>query len=320
MNKSPVIITKGLTRCFGDLTAVDDLNITIYPGEVLGFLGHNGAGKTTTVRLLNGVLTPTAGTARVLGLDPAVDGAELRQRTGVLTETPSVDERLTGYENLAIFAALFNVPPAEVDRRVGELLEVFQLTERAGNRVGEYSKGMKQKLALARAMIHRPEVLFLDEPTGGLDPVITRQVHDLIRDLSKDGYHTVFLCTHNLAEAQRLCDRVAVLEHGKMVALGSPGELARDLWKGVRLEVEISPEALTAALKTLTAMPDAREVTQKEGDPVISLSLTQRDQVPEMVGRLVAAGVPLYRLTPMEPNLEDIYFALHEGNHEEVRQ
>jgi ABC-2 type transport system ATP-binding protein len=316
MINSPVIVTEGLTRRFDEITAVDDLNLEIFPGEVLGFLGHNGAGKTTTVRLLNGVLTPTSGKAQVLGLDPSVDGAELRQRTGVLTETPSVDERLTGSENLSIFAALFNVPPATVALRVAEVLELFQLTDRAGDRVSEYSKGMKQKLALARAIIHQPELLFLDEPTSGLDPVITRQVHTLIRDLSRDGKHTVFLCTHNLEEAQRLCDRVAVLENGRMVALGSPAELARELWKGMRLEVETASEAMPAALKALAAIPDAREVIRQEGHPVISLSLNLRDQVPGVVSRLVAAGVPIYRLTPKEPTLEDIYFALHEQNEE----
>ncbi|MBW6467077.1 MAG: ABC transporter ATP-binding protein [Brevefilum sp.] len=317
MINAPVILTEGLTRHFDDIIAVDDLNLEIYPGEVLGFLGHNGAGKTTTVRLLNGVLTPTSGKAQVLGLDPSTDGAELRRRTGVLTETPSVDERLTGYENLAIFAALFNIPPAAVESRVAEVLEIFQLTDRAGDRVSEYSKGMKQKLALARAIIHQPELLFLDEPTSGLDPVITRQVHTLIRELSRDGNHTVFLCTHNLAEAQRLCDRVAVLENGRMVALGSPAELARDLWKGMRLEVETTTEAIPAAIKALTAIPDTREVVQEQGHPVISLSLNLRDQVPGVVSCLVAAGVPIFRLTPKEPTLEDIYFALHE-NHKEM--
>ena len=319
MKVQPVISTQGLTRLFGEITAVDDLNLEIYPGEVLGFLGHNGAGKTTTVRLLNGVLTPTSGTARVLGLDPSVDGAELRQRTGVLTETPSVDERLTAYENLSIFAELFNVPSADVERRVAELLELFQLTDRAADRVSEYSKGMKQKLALARALIHQPEMLFLDEPTSGLDPVITRQVHTLIRDLSKNGNHTVFLCTHNLSEAQRLCDRVAVLENGKMVALGSPSELARELWKGMHLEFETTGEAIPIALKTLESMPAALETKVAEDHPVISLTLTLREQVPEMVTRLVEACVPIYRLTPMEPTLEDIYFALHDEN-EEVKQ
>ena len=317
MNESPVILTEGLTRRFDNITAVDDLNLEIYPGEVLGFLGHNGAGKTTTVRLLNGVLTPTSGKARVLGLDPSVEGAVLRQRTGVLTETPSVDERLTGYENLSIFASLFNVPPTNVESRVAELLDIFQLTDRAGDRVSEYSKGMKQKLALARAIIHQPELLFLDEPTSGLDPVITRQVHTLIRDLSKNGGHTVFLCTHNLEEAQRLCDRVAVLENGKMVALGSPAELARDLWKGIRLEFETTQEALPIALQTLEGFPDAHEITPDEDQPAISLVLNLRDQVPGVVSHLVAAGVPIYRLTPKEPTLEDIYFALHEQNEED---
>lgn len=319
MNNVPAILTEGLTRRFDEVTAVDGLDLAVYPGEVLGFLGHNGAGKTTTVRLLNGVLTPTAGKMRVLGLDPSLDGAELRRRTGVLTETPSVDERLTGYENLAIFAALYGVPPEVVEDRVAELLALFQLADRAGDRVGEYSKGMKQKLALARALVHRPEVLFLDEPTVGLDPVITRQVHTLIRELSRDGAHTIFMCTHNLAEAQRLCNRVAVLENGRMVALGSPAELARELWKGMRLEVETSPEAIPAAVRTLTAIPDAREVAQEAGQPVISLSVTLRDQVPQVVNRLVAAGVPIYRLTPKEPTLEDIYFALHE-NHKVVAE
>jgi ABC-2 type transport system ATP-binding protein len=312
MNIAPVILTEGLTRRFDEITAVDSLDIAVYPGEVLGFLGHNGAGKTTTVRLLNGVLAPTKGRMRVLGLDPSLDGAELRRRTGVLTETPSVDERLTGYENLAIFAALYNVPPEVVKDRVAELLALFQLADRAGDRVGEYSKGMKQKLALARALVHQPEVLFLDEPTSGLDPVITRQVHDLIRELSRDGAHTVFLCTHNLAEAQRLCDRVAVLENGKLVALGSPNELARELWKGIHLEVETSHEALNAAIQVLGQMPDVREVAQVMDQPVVTLSLTQRNQVPTLVAHLVDQGIPLYRLVPKDPTLEDIYFALHE--------
>lgn len=315
MNGTPIIKVEGLTRCFGDLVAVDHLDLEIFAGEVLGFLGHNGAGKTTTVRLLNGVLTPTSGRAQVLGLDPAVDGATLRRRTGVLTETPSVDERLTGYENLEIFAALFDVPRAEVEGRIAELLDIFQLTERAADRVGEYSRGMKQKLALARALIHKPEVLFLDEPTSGLDPVISRQVHDLILEQSRIGGHTVFLCTHNLAEAQRLCDRVAVLENGKLVAMGSPAELARELWKGLRLEVETIFESVPVAIQALSTLPDVFDVTQEENRPIISLALNRHNQAPNVVTHLVEAGVPIYRLTPMEPTLENIYFALHEDNH-----
>ena len=313
MEKPPAIVANGLTRRFGDLTAVDSLDLEVRAGEVSGFLGHNGAGKTTTVRLLNGVLTATAGSARVLGLDPAVDGAELRRRTGVLTETPSVDERLTASENLNIYAELYGVSENTIHKRVAGLLDMFQLADRANDRVSGFSRGMKQRLALARALLHQPELLFLDEPTSGLDPVSTRQVHTLIRELSRNGGHTVFLCTHNLEEAQRLCDRVAVLEQGRVVALGTPTELAHNLGQGVRLELETAPGSVAAALEVLAAFRDARDVSQTDGHPRLTLALPVRDNIPQLVSNLVAADVPLYRITPQEPTLEDVYFALHEN-------
>lgn len=315
---SAVIVTKGLTRRFGALTAVDSLDLVIEQGEVLGFLGHNGAGKTTTVRLLNGVLTASAGQARVLGLDPASDGVALRRRTGVLTETPSLDERLTAREQLAIYADLYDVPRSQVSARVDELLEAFQLADRGDDRVSGYSKGMRQRLALARSFLHKPELLFLDEPTSGLDPVSTRQVHTLIREQSRSGDHTIFLCTHNLEEAQRLCHRVAVLEHGRLVAIGAPAELGRNLWQGVRLEVETSPACVELASSVIHAFPAARDVTLAEDRPILTLALADREQIPQLVERLAAAGAPLYRLDPQEPTLEDVYFALH-GEQEATR-
>jgi ABC-2 type transport system ATP-binding protein len=184
MKKGPVIVVDGLSRHFGEVVAVDHLELEVYPGEVFGFLGHNGAGKTTTVRLLNGVLAPDGGTVRVLDLDPVDDGPALRRRTGVLTETPSLDERLTGRENLEIYAELYDVLRAKVPGRVSFLLETFELDHRADDKVGGYSRGMKQRLALARALLHEPEILFLDEPTAGLDPVATRRVHDMVTRLS----------------------------------------------------------------------------------------------------------------------------------------
>ena len=251
MQPSHVITTESLTRRFDEITAVDRLDLTVHAGEVLGFLGHNGAGKTTTVRLLNGVLAPSSGKARVLGLDPAEDGPELRARTGVLTETPAVDERLTGYENLSIFGELYRVLEADLPGRVDELLGLFQLEDRAHDRVSEYSKGMKQKLALARALIHEPDVLFLDEPTAGLDPVITRQVHDLIREQSRSGDRTVFLCTHNLDEAQRLCDRVALLQNGRMIALGSPAAAALRNHSNAAGRFDESERKMASAIPTM---------------------------------------------------------------------
>ena len=307
----PVIITQCLTRRFGDITAVDGLDLIVHTGEVLGFLGHNGAGKTTTVRLLNGVLAPSSGEARVLGLDPAVDGPELRSRTGVLTETPAVDERLTGYENLSIFGELYRVPETKLPGRVEELLNLFQLEDRAGDRVSEYSKGMKQKLALARALIHEPELLFLDEPTAGLDPVITRQVHDLIRGLSKTGDRTVFLCTHNLDEAQRLCDRVALLQNGRMIALGSPAELAREIWPGVHLKIETRSDSVESTVDALETFSGVSDLEKSNESGVIDLSLTDRDRIPDLVTHLVRSDVPIFSLMRQEPTLEDVYFALN---------
>jgi len=181
----PVIQISAISRRFGEKNAVDHLTLDVQAGEIFGFLGHNGAGKTTTVRLLNGVLEPISGNARVLGLDPQTEGPALRARTGVLTETPSLDERLTARDNLSFYADLYNVPRADVPGRVNSLLTEFELADRAGEKVGGYSKGMKQRLALARALLHKPEVLFLDEPTAALDPVAARHVHALVENLAR---------------------------------------------------------------------------------------------------------------------------------------
>jgi ABC-2 type transport system ATP-binding protein len=320
-NNAPAIIAEGLTRRFGapagraPIVALDDLTLEVQTGEVFGFLGHNGAGKTTTVRLLNGVLAPDEGTARVLGLDPVTDGPALRRRTGVLTETPSLDERLTGRENLLFYADLYGVEREEVPRRVADLLAIFGLSERADEKAGAYSKGMKHRLALARALLHEPEVLFLDEPTAGLDPVAARQVHELITDLSHEA-RTVFICTHNLAEAQSLCSRVAVLEHGRVVALGTPRELARQIGARRRLEIELAPEGLPAALRVLETTPGLSAEVQDGG--LVSVAGAGREAIPDLVSALVEAGARIYRVSSQEPSLEDVYFALHDQK--EARQ
>jgi ABC-2 type transport system ATP-binding protein len=307
MNQGTAFVTDGLTRHFGAVVAVDHLTLEVRAGEVFGFLGHNGAGKTTTVRMLNGVLDPTSGTAQVLGLTPMDQGPALRSRTGVLTETPSLDERLTGRENLEIFAALYGVPRREIASRVKELMVLFQLDDRAEGKAGDYSKGMKQRLALARALIHRPELLFLDEPTSGLDPVARRLVHELITHLSHDEQRTVVLCTHNLAEAQKLCDRVAVLEHGKLVALGTPAELAHRLGHSQRLEIEVERADVEKTLRLLAAAPG---ISAHREDGTIVAAGADRTAIPELVTSLASAGVHIYRVAPQEASLEDTYFAL----------
>ncbi len=317
-SRNLVIEADGLAKSFGEFRAVDGLHLEIQRGEVFGFLGHNGAGKTTTVRLLNGALEQTSGAVRVLGMDPQVDGPALRRRTGVLTENPSLEERLTGFENLRIFADLYGVPARTAEERVHELLHRFDLLEAGGQYVNTYSKGMKQRLALARALIHDPELLFLDEPTSGLDPVAARNVHELIEHMTASREHTVFLCTHNLTEAQLLCDRVAVLEHGRVLALGSPAELTHKYSAGAQLEMEISKESIGKAIEILEEIPQIH--INQTADILLQITGAARTDIPGLIKILTRADVNLYRVQPVEPTLQDVYFALHRNNNMERPQ
>jgi ABC-2 type transport system ATP-binding protein len=312
MGAAPVVHTEQLTRHFGANVAVSELTLEVQPGEIFGMLGHNGAGKTTTIRLLNGLLEPTAGRLRVLGLDPATQGHVVRRHTGVLTETPSLDERLSAWDNLAFFAAMYGVPKRDRPARVQALMETFGLADRAQERVGSYSKGMRQRLALARALLHKPELLFLDEPAAGLDPVAARQLHDLIQRLSRQEGKTIFLCTHNLAEAQKLCDRVAVLQQGRLLALGAPAALAREIAPAGQLRVETDPSQMQAAA---AAAGRRVELNQHEQGVLVIPGVT-REQIPDLVATLVNAGIRLYRIDYAEPSLEEVYFALHAAERE----
>ncbi len=311
-----VITTEGLTRSFGDNVAVDRLTISIRAGEVFGFLGHNGAGKTTTVRMLNGVIAPTGGGARIFGLDPQTDGARIRARTGVLTETPALDNRLTARATLEYFSDVYGVPRSLRRQRVAELLERFELTKRADDKVGGFSKGMRQRLAIARTLVNDPDIIFLDEPTSGLDPVATREVHRLIERLSHRG-RTVFLCTHNLAEAERLCDRVAVLARGQVLATGTTRELAAELNRGHRITVEIDTDATERALALFTALPQVSSAAvvgdraaARNGGTLLLLNGVARPDVPPVIAAAAAAGLNVYRVEPVDSSLEDVYFAL----------
>lgn len=305
------IQVEGLSRTFGSLKAVDAVSFTVEQGEVFGLLGPNGAGKTTLVRLLNGVLAASAGSARVLGCDPATEGDTIRARTGVLTEQPSLYERLTARDNLRFFGTLYGVPEAELAGRVDELLATFDLTARANDRVGGFSKGMKQRLALARTLIHQPELLFFDEPTAGLDPEAARNVTELIEQLSGERGRTVFLCTHNLDEAQRLCNRVAIINQGQLLAVGGQAQLARELWQGTWVDITLRTAPTPALLQALRERPG---VTQAQADGTsLSVQLEAEDRIPELVAGVVAAGGEIMRVTPREHSLEEIYFRLQGG-------
>jgi ABC-2 type transport system ATP-binding protein len=317
MTPEPVIQTNSLVRRFGDLIALNNLTIEVNHGEVFGFLGHNGAGKTTTIRILNGVLAPSAGSVRVLGLDPIADGPALRRRTGVLTENPSLDERLTARENLEFYAELNEVPRDRVKTRIDQLLADFELTDRDREKVGGYSKGMKQRLALARPLLHNPEIIYLDEPTAGLDPVAALHVRQLVTRLSVEEGRTIFICTHNLVEAQRLCHRVAVLEKGELIALGTPAELAQKFGHRQRLEVEVDVDQHEQTLNILNRQKGITAAISENHH--IGLIGAAHNRIPELVKALTDGGVRIYRVVPEEPSLEEVYLALH-GEHEQEKQ
>jgi ABC-2 type transport system ATP-binding protein len=244
----------------------------------------------------------------LLGMDPLRQGVELRRRTGVLTETPSIEERLTARDNLSLYAALYGVPEARVADRVAELLAAFDLTDRADEKAGGFSKGMKQRLALARSMVHHPEVLFLDEPTAGLDPVLARSVHELIVQQSQKEGHTVFLCTHNLTEAQRLCHRVAVLGRGRLLAEGTPQELARQWVTTLKTVVDVDPACAEQALGWLRSR--GIDIVDHAVPGHLIIQGVGRADTPELIRALADDDIPIYAVVPQEPSLEDVYFAL----------
>jgi ABC-2 type transport system ATP-binding protein len=296
-----------LTRRFDSGLALDHLTLDLDGGEVLALLGPNGAGKTTTVRLLNGVLRADSGTARVLGFDPATQGDEVRRRTGVLTENAGLDDRLTTRENLEFTARLRGLGAADARRRVDEMLERFGMAERADDLTQGFSTGQRKRVALARALLHDPQVLFLDEPTSGLDPAGTRDVIDLIQSLAGEG-RTIVLATHFLGEAGRLADRMAVLHRGRLRAFGRPDDLAAGLWEGMEATIDLggpAPAELVAALHRIAGVLEGTV-----DDDGIRLRVVDRDVVPRVVAEIVGRAIDVYGAQAHPPSLEDVYFEI----------
>jgi ABC-2 type transport system ATP-binding protein len=300
----PAIVVEHLCKRFGDRVAVEDVSFTVAAGEVFGFLGPNGAGKTTMVRMLATLITPSAGTARVAGLPlgPA-NGVEIRRRISVMTENPGLYLRLTVAENLEFFAGLYEL--AEPKVRIEQALAAVNLAGRANDPCGSLSKGLRQRVALARVLLSDPAIVFLDEPTSGLDPVASREVHELIDGLRERGV-TVFLTTHRLEEAERLCDRVAIL-NTSLRTIGRPDELRDRLFSKslvVRTSTPLaSPEAVFAV-----AGVDGWRADDPTGY-VLTVS-DARIAAPAVTRALVAAGADLLSLAEAQHSLEDVYLEL----------
>lgn len=302
-----MIKTTGLTKQFGEHTAVEGLSLDIPKGEVFGFLGPNGAGKTTTVRMLSALIAPTTGTAIVNGYDVVSEAMDVRRTVGVLTETPGMYDRLSAEYNLLVYARLYEV--ADPRKAVERYLRLLDLWDRRSDPVGSFSKGMKQKLAIARTLIHEPQTVFFDEPTSGLDPVAARAVREFIAELKTAG-RTIFLTTHNLDEAERLCDRIAVLRTG-LVALDTPANLRAGLF-GQQVHIQIANLSADHAQATEN-LPFVRRV-QTDGDRLkVELDEPHRNN-PALIAALVQAGAAVQYVQPAGATLEDVYLDLVNGD------
>ena len=303
-----MIRAEKLGKRFGDRWAVRDLSIEVARGEIFGFLGPNGAGKTTTVRMLAGMIAPTEGRAWIDGTEIGAASDDLRARIGLLTEAPGLYERLSARRNLDLHAKLQGLPAGRRAERIRASLELVGLWERRDDRVASFSKGMKQKLAIARAILHEPDAVFLDEPTSGLDPESARSVRDFIGDLRTAG-RAVFLCTHNLDEARRLCDRVAIFK-SSVLRLGTPADLERTVLRR-RVAVRLADDAVRY-VAVLRALPCVRAVDVQADRLLIELDDADLD-APAVVRTLVGAGAAVQRVTEADALLEEAYLAIVGG-------
>jgi ABC-2 type transport system ATP-binding protein len=302
--------TGTIRRRAKEIEAVRGISFAVEPGELFGLLGPNGAGKTTTIKMLITLLIPTSGSARVLGLDVVRDARAVRRRIGyVFGGERGVYERLSGYDNLRYFAELYGVPAREQKGRIEELLELVGLKGREHERAEGYSRGMKQRLHVARGLLHDPEVLFLDEPTIGLDPVGAREVRSTIAALTQAG-KTVLLTTHYMFEADALCDRIAVIAQGRIVAEGTPQALKAGVGEGTVVEVEVYgiEDAVVERVRALEGVSNVGVEARDQKQVLVVQTLPGRELVHSILGHLDGSAVG--RVSSREPTLEDAYVAL----------
>ncbi len=302
------IETRGLVKIFGATRALSDLNLTIPSGSVYGLLGPNGAGKTTAIRVLSTLLKPSGGEARVLGLDVERDAALVRQKVSLTGQYASVDDDLTGQENLVLISRLLGMSWADARRRARELLDAFGLSEAAGRQVSTFSGGMRRRIDIAASLVTRPELLFLDEPTTGLDPRSRNQVWDLVRQIAADGT-TVLLTTQYLEEADRLASRMAVIDHGRVIAEGTAHQLKSSVGASALRFQLASPEQLPQAHAAVGTVV-ASGVLPSTDPGLVSVKVESGAVAADVLGALSRAGIQLTDFSLGAPSLDDVFFAL----------
>ena len=297
----------GLARSFGGTVALQSVDLSLETGGVFGLLGPNGAGKTTTVRILTGVLKPDAAqTLTVLGHEVPADIEAVRPRVGVQTDT-ALYERLTALDNLTFFGALYGMSKADSSQSASDLLERFGLSDRAAGKIGTYSKGMKQKVLIARALISNPDLVFLDEPTAGLDPEAAHELMTYVRDVSRERGKTFFITSHRLEEMESVCTKVGVLAGGRVVAQGSPSQVAREIVPEVRVRVAPAP-GVQLDLAALEALPSATRAYADDGGAIVEAP--SRDAVQALVRAIAAMPLDLLGVAEEPPTLEEAYLRL----------
>jgi ABC-2 type transport system ATP-binding protein len=300
-----MIEAKGLAKQFGKRLALQSITFSVEEGEIYGLLGRNGAGKTTTVRILACLLQPTAGTGRVAGYDILTEAPAIRARVGILTEVPGLYERLTASEYLDFFGEMYALAAPARRARAEELLRLVGLWDVRGERLRAYSKGMKQKVAIARALLHKPRVVFFDEPTAALDPESAKTVRDYLQYLAEERRVTVLLCTHNLAEAERLCRRLSIVRGGRQIAEGTPAELKATIGQRMILRLREPRPALLDTLRGVDGVEDVEPI-----DGRIYFKTGYPEQVnPRVINHLVAQGGEIVTLEAEDVQLEDVYLA-----------
>jgi len=307
-----IVIVEGLTKTFGSLRAVDEVSFTVKKGEIFGFLGPNGAGKTTTINLLTTLMKPTSGRGLVAGFDIQREPQKVRKRIGVLFQDITLDRELTGWENLWIHGLIYGIPRSVLKRRISELLAFVELEDWARSQVKKYSGGMQRRLQIAAALLHRPEVLFLDEPTLGLDPQTRAHVWDYILELQRNEKVTVFLTTHYMDEAERLCHRTAIIDHGKIIALGSPEELKRALGSDV-VYVQLAPESLQETGRMAESLKNCKEFSRvqvvRPGEISVS-AVRAAEAIPKIFEEAEGLAVRVREVAYHTPTLEDVFLHL----------
>ncbi len=298
-----IIETNQLTRGFNGLMAVDKLDITVESGEIFGLLGPNGAGKTTTISMLCTILKPTSGTAKVNGFDVVKEANQVRKSIGIVFQDPSIDDRLTGRENLYMHANLYGVPASEQKERIDRILKLIELDDRAGDLMRTYSGGMRRRLELGRGLIHYPKVLFLDEPTVGLDPQTRDHIWKYIRELKEAHDITVVLTTHYMDEADRLCNRIGIMDHGKIIALDTPPKLKETLEGDVIMVKTNKIDELSTLVAEKMGLTKTRVV-----DGTLEITVRQgKSLLPRIVEAATANNIFVESILLREPNLEDVF-------------